>query len=130
MYCYPIPRRCSRGMFQITMYQIGFAKNCGDTKAIHIMLLLMEKYPQKHRSLYIVFLDLEKAFLRVSYKLIWYSMRIVAELSFTATQTVALLSSREYSLPIPFCSYHLYYHTRHPMPSSLYPVSSDLEQLV
>ena len=64
-----------REIVEITVNQAGFVKNCGTTDAIHAARLLIEKHREKHRPLYIAFLDLEKAFDRVPHELIWYALR-------------------------------------------------------
>lgn len=47
-----------------------FFWNYGTTDAIYAAWLLLEKYHKKHPPLYIVFVDLDKVFGRVSHKFI------------------------------------------------------------
>ncbi|EYB85538.1 hypothetical protein Y032_0296g1688 [Ancylostoma ceylanicum] len=53
----------------------GFVANCGTTDAIHAARLLIEKHREKQKPVHLVFLDLEKAFDRVSREAIWYALR-------------------------------------------------------
>ena len=53
----------------------GLMPGRGTTDAIFIMRQLLEKYEMAGRDLYMVFVDLEKAFDRVSREVIWWSLR-------------------------------------------------------
>ncbi|KAK6757113.1 hypothetical protein RB195_015124 [Necator americanus] len=53
----------------------GFVKDCSTIDAIHAVRILLEKHREKNRSVHLAFLDLEKAFDRVSHELLWMSMR-------------------------------------------------------
>ena len=55
--------------------QIGFMPGRGTTDAIFIMRQLLEKYEMVGRDLYMVFVDLEKAFDCVPREVIWWSLR-------------------------------------------------------
>ena len=55
--------------------QMGFTPGRGTTDAIFIMRQLMEKYEMGGRDLYMVFVDLEKAFDRVLRDVIWWLLR-------------------------------------------------------
>ena len=50
----------------------GFCPGRGKTDAIFIPRQLQGKYFAKHRKLHIAFVDLEKAFYRVSRKVLWW----------------------------------------------------------
>ena len=54
--------------------QMGFMPSSGATDAIFIMRQLMEKYEMAGRDLYMVFVDLEKAFNHVPREVIWWSL--------------------------------------------------------
>ena len=54
---------------------MGFMPGRGTTDAIFIMRQLLEKYEMAGRDLCMVFVDLEKAFDRVSREVIWWSLR-------------------------------------------------------
>ena len=55
--------------------QMGFIPGRGTTDAIFIMRQLLEKYEMAGRDLYMVFLDLKKAFDCVPREVIWWSLR-------------------------------------------------------
>ena len=55
--------------------QMGFMPGRGTTNAIFLMRQLLEKYEMAGRDLYLVFVDLEKAFDCLPRKVIWWLLR-------------------------------------------------------
>ena len=47
----------------------------GTTDAILIARQLQERFLDKNKNIYFVFIDLEKAFSRVPHKVLWWAMR-------------------------------------------------------
>ena len=66
-----------RTQVDIDAMQFGFMPGRGTTDAIFILCQVHEKYLGKHKDLYFAFVDLEKAFDRVSRKVLWWTMRRV-----------------------------------------------------
>ncbi|KAK6740540.1 hypothetical protein RB195_008789 [Necator americanus] len=64
-----------RKIVSVSLNQCGFVKDCSTIDAIHAVLILLEKHREENRSVHRAFLDLEKAFDRVSHELLWMSMR-------------------------------------------------------
>ena len=64
-----------RKMVEIREEQYGFAASKGTIDAIFILRQLQEKYLENEKELYLVFVDLEKAFDRVPRMLIESSLR-------------------------------------------------------
>jgi Reverse transcriptase (RNA-dependent DNA polymerase) len=64
-----------RDLVDIGKYQFAFCKGRSTTGAIFILRMLQEKYSQKKKKLYHVFVDLEKAFDRVPRKVIEWALR-------------------------------------------------------
>ena len=64
-------------MVNIDDMQFGFVPGRGTTDAIFIFSQLQVKYFAANKSLYIAFVDLEKAFDRVPRKVIWWALRSV-----------------------------------------------------
>ncbi|ETN86749.1 hypothetical protein NECAME_05837 [Necator americanus] len=64
-----------RKIVSVSLNQCGFVKDCSTIDAIHAVRILLEKHREKNRSVHLAFLDLEKAFDRVSHELLWMSMR-------------------------------------------------------
>ena len=50
---------------QITENQFGFMPGRSTTEAIYLLRRVMERYQKSHKDLYMVFIDLEKAYDRV-----------------------------------------------------------------
>ena len=55
--------------------QFGFVPGRGTTNAIFVVRQLQEKYLAANKRLYMAFVDLEKAFDRVAWKVIWWALR-------------------------------------------------------
>ena len=64
-----------RGTVCIDSMQFGFMKGRRTTDAIFIVRQLQEKYLAKNRDLWMAFIDLEKAFDRVSRMVIWWALQ-------------------------------------------------------
>ena len=60
---------------EISKQQYGFMPGKGTTDAMFALRMLMEKYMEGQRELHCVFVDLEKAYDRVSREELWYCMR-------------------------------------------------------
>ena len=68
-------KRRLRKVVKLDEMQMGFMPGRGTTDAIFIMRQLLERYEMARRDLYMVFVDLEKAFDRVPKEVIWWSLR-------------------------------------------------------
>ena len=55
--------------------QFGFKPEYRTTNVIFILTQLQEKYEAKRKNLYFVFVDLEKAFDRMSRDVVWWASR-------------------------------------------------------
>ena len=64
-----------RDRVEISKQQYGFMPGKGTTDAMFALRMLMEKYREGPRELHCVFVDLEKAYDRVSQEELWYCMR-------------------------------------------------------
>ena len=64
-----------RDRIEIDSMQFGFMPGRSTTDAIFILRQLQEKYLAKDKTLYLAFVDLEKAFDRVPRKVVWWAMR-------------------------------------------------------
>ena len=64
-----------RQLVSIDDSQFGFVPGRGTTDAIFVVRQLQEKYLAANKRLYMAFIDLEKAFDRVSRKVIWWALR-------------------------------------------------------
>ena len=60
---------------EIRKQQYGFMPGKGTTNAMFALRMLMEKYREGQRELHCVFVDLDKAYSRVSREELWYCMR-------------------------------------------------------
>ena len=64
-----------RERVSIDEMQFGFMPGRGTTDAIFIVRQMQEKYLTANKTLYMAFIDLEKAFDRVPREVIWWSLR-------------------------------------------------------
>ena len=64
-----------RQLVSIDDSQFGFLPGRGTTDAIFVVRQLQEKYLAANKRLYMAFVDLEKAFDRVPWKVIWWALR-------------------------------------------------------
>ena len=64
-----------RQMVSIDDSQFGFVQGRGATDAIFVVRQLQEKYLAANKRLYMAFVDLEKVFDRVPWKVIWWALR-------------------------------------------------------
>ena len=64
-----------RDVVEISKQQYGFLPGKETNDTMFALRLLMEKYREGQRELYCVFMDLEKAYDRVSRKKLWYCIR-------------------------------------------------------
>jgi Reverse transcriptase (RNA-dependent DNA polymerase) len=63
-----------RDRVKIDEMQFGFSKGKGTTGAIFIVRQLQEKYLGVKRELWLAFVDLEKAFIRVPREILWWAL--------------------------------------------------------
>ena len=66
-----------RTQVDIDAMQFGFMFARGTSDVNFILRQVHEKYLGKHKDLYFAFVDLEKAFDRVSIKVLWWAMKIL-----------------------------------------------------
>ena len=60
---------------KINSMQFGFMARKSTTDAIFIDRQLQEKYLARNKKLWMAFVDLEKAFDRVSWEVVWWALR-------------------------------------------------------
>ena len=64
-----------RQLVSIDDSQFGFVPGRGTTDTIFVVRQLQEKYLAANKRLYMAFIDLEKAFDRVPWKVVWWALR-------------------------------------------------------
>ena len=64
-----------RKILKIDSMQFGFMAGRGTIDAIFIVRQLQEKYMAKNKELWMVFVDLEKAFDRMPREVVWWALR-------------------------------------------------------
>ena len=64
-----------RQLVSINDSQFGIVPGRGTTDTIFVVRQLQEKYLAANKRLYMAFVDLEKAFYRVPWKVIWWALR-------------------------------------------------------
>ena len=64
-----------RQLLSVDDSQFGFVPDRGTTVAIFVVRQLQEKYLAANKRLYMAFIDLEKAFDQVPWKVIWWALR-------------------------------------------------------
>jgi len=70
-----IPDTRLRRIVRVTQNQCGIVKGSGTSDANHAVRILLERHREKNLTVHASFLDLEKAFDRVPYDLIWHALR-------------------------------------------------------
>ena len=79
--------------------QLGFMPVWGTTDAIFILQQLQEKHLCKHKHLYFAFVDLEKTFDGVTWKVLWWARRRVGVDEWVILAVKAMYENTKSHLP-------------------------------
>jgi hypothetical protein len=63
-----------RGMVHITMNQFGFMPERSTMEAFFLIRQVMERYKEQKKDLHMVFINLEKAYDKISRNLMWWAL--------------------------------------------------------
>jgi hypothetical protein len=69
-----IIEHCLRGVTNVTENQFGFMPERSTMEAIFLIRQLMERCREQKKDLHIFFIDLEKAYEKVSRNIIWWKV--------------------------------------------------------
>ena len=70
-----IVERTLRKLITVNNMQFGFSPGKGTTDAVFIIQQLQEKHIEVHKDLFLTFVDLEKAYDRVPWDLVYWCLR-------------------------------------------------------